>query len=125
METLKPRLQSLVDYGCDILLFGKDGNVPLWVRGSGYNAAGIDMLIQRCKGWYAQQAREHRIKRGDRVAVLGRGIAVVEQVDGKWIRAVLWNKSSLKIARVCVRWDAQNVRWDTSPHACVETNAKA
>ena len=29
------------------------------------------------------------------MAVLGRGIAVVEQVDGKWIQAVLWNKRAL------------------------------
>jgi hypothetical protein len=89
VETLESRLQSLVAYGCDIFLFGKEGNVPLWVRGSGYNAAGIDMLVQRCKGWYAQRARERRIKRGDRIAIISLGIAVVEQVDGKWIRAVL------------------------------------
>ena len=125
VETLESRLQSLVAYGCDIFLFGKDGNVPLGVRGTGYDPIGLDLLIEKCKSWYAQHAREQRIKRGDRVAVLGLGIAVVEQVDGKWIRAVLWNKSSLKIARVCVRWDAQNVRWETSPLACVEANGKA
>ena len=34
--------------------------------------------------------------RGDRVAVLGRGIAVVEQIDGEWIQAVVWNKRTLK-----------------------------
>jgi hypothetical protein len=79
VETLESRLQSLVAYGCDIFLFGKDGNVPLWVRGSGYNAAGIDMLVQRCKGWYAQRARERRIKRGDRIAIISLGITVVEQ----------------------------------------------
>jgi hypothetical protein len=26
------------------------------------------------------------------VAILGRGIAVVEHVDCKWIQAVVWNK---------------------------------
>jgi hypothetical protein len=50
---------------------------------------------------------------------------VVEQVDGKWIRAVLWNKRTLIIARVCVLWDDQNVRWETSPLACVEASRKA
>ena len=63
--------------------------------------------------------------KGDRVAVLGRGIAVVEHVDGKWIQAVVWNKCALRIARKCIRWDGQNMRWETSPHACVETNGKS
>jgi hypothetical protein len=49
------------------------------------------------------------------VAILGRGIAVVEQVDGKWIQAVVWNKCALRIARKYIRWDNQNMRWETSP----------
>ena len=63
--------------------------------------------------------------RGDRVAVLGRGIAVVEQVDDKWIQAVVLNKCVLRIARKHISWNDQNMRWETSPHACVETHRKA
>ena len=55
------------------------------------------------------------MKPGDRVAILGRGIAVVEQVDGKWIRAVLWNRSVLRIGRKEIVWDEGNMRWETSP----------
>jgi hypothetical protein len=125
MGSVESRLKTLAAYGCDIFVVGKEGRVPLWVKGSGYDPTGLDLLIQRCKGWYARWEEQWRIKRGDRVAILGRGIAVVEQVDSKWIWAVFWNKTSLKIARVCVRWDEQNVRWETSPLASVETNAKA
>jgi preprotein translocase subunit YajC len=96
--------------------------MPLWVRGSGYDAAALDLLLQRCKSWYAHRQRQRRIKRGDRVAILGRGIAVVEQVNDGWIQATLWNKSTLRIARKDVAWDDQNMRWETRPHVCVELN---
>ena len=65
------------------------------------------------------------LMRDNRVAVLGRGTAVVEHVDGKWIQAEVLNKCTLRIAHECIRWDDQNMRWETSPHACVETNDKA
>jgi hypothetical protein len=63
--------------------------------------------------------------KGDRVAILGRGIAVVEHVDSKWIFAAVWNKCELRIAREEIVWDECNMRWDTSPSACVETKGKA
>jgi hypothetical protein len=63
--------------------------------------------------------------KGDRVAVLGRGIAVVERVDGKEVHVVLWNRSILRIGRKHISWNDQNMRWETSPHACVETHRKA
>ena len=65
------------------------------------------------------------LRKGDRVAVLGRGTAVVEHVNSEWIQAVVLSKCPLRIARKCIRWDGQNMRWETSPHACVETKAKA
>jgi hypothetical protein len=51
--------------------------------------------------------------RGDRVAVLGRGIAVVEQVDDREVHAVLWSKLTLRIVRSEIHWDQQNRRWET------------
>ena len=41
------------------------------------------------------------------MAILGRGIAVVEHVDGKEVHAVLWNRSMLRIARKEIVWDEQ------------------
>jgi hypothetical protein len=58
--------------------------------------------------------------RGDRVAILGRGIAVVEQADSKWIHAVVWNKCSLRIARKEIVWDDRNMRWETDANALFE-----
>ena len=44
------------------------------------------------------------------MAILGRGIAVVEHVDSKWIQAVVWNKCELRIARKEILWDERNMR---------------
>jgi hypothetical protein len=122
VSVLEPRLNTLAAYGCDIHLIGREGNMPLWVRNSGYEAAALDLLAQRCKSWYARRQEERQIKRGDRVAILGRGIAVVEQVSDRWIQATLWDKRTLRIARKDVAWDDQNMRWETSPHVCAEVN---
>jgi hypothetical protein len=54
------------------------------------------------------------------VAILGRGIAVVEQADRKWIHAVVWNKCSLMIARKEIGWDEQNMRWETDANSAIE-----
>jgi hypothetical protein len=115
MGSVESRLKTVAAYGCDIHVLGEEGNVPLWVRGSGYDPTGLDLLVQRCKGWYAQRARVRRIGLGDRVAILGRGIAVVEQVEGRWIQAVLWNRSVLRIGRKEIVWDEQNMRWEVDP----------
>ena len=124
-KEMEARLGALAAYSTDIFIVGCGRKIPLCRRGAGFDATGLDYLIGKRTQYYVRRQRDRTLMRGDRVAILGHGIAVVEQVDGKWIRAVLCNKSSLKIVRVCVRWDAQNVRWETSPHACVETNAKA
>jgi hypothetical protein len=55
--------------------------------------------------------------RGDRVAVLGRGIAVVEHADDTEIHALLRNRSTLRIARKHIRWDDQNIRWETDANS--------
>jgi hypothetical protein len=60
------------------------------------------------------------LKKGDRVAILGRSIAVVEQIDGKWIQAVVWNKCELRIARKEIVWDERNMRWETDANSAIE-----
>jgi hypothetical protein len=67
---------------------------------------GRDYLIERSKRHYDRRQRDRNLKSGDRVAILGRGIAVVEQIDGKWIQAVVWNKCTLRIARKEIVWFA-------------------
>jgi len=113
MSMLELRLKTLTAFGCDIHLIGREGNVPLWVRGSGYEPAALDLFVQRSKSWYAQRQQERRIKRGDRVAILGRGIALVERVNDKHAHVLLWNRNVLKIVLKEIVWDEGNARWET------------
>jgi hypothetical protein len=118
-------LEAFAAYSTDIFIVGGGQKIPLCRRGSGFDAAGLDYLIGKRTQYYARRQRDRTLMRGDRVAVLGRGIAVVERVDSTWIQAVVWNKCELRIARKCIRWDKRNMRWETRPSASVETNGKA
>ena len=64
----------------------------MWKNGSGYDAAGLDYIIQMRQKHYIQQQQERTLKKGDRVALLGRGIAVVERVDEKEAVLILGNR---------------------------------
>jgi preprotein translocase subunit YajC len=72
----------------------------------------LDYLIEVRKEFYGRHWQERTLKRGDRVAVLGRGIAVVEQVDGKEVHVVLGNRLVLRIARKKIVVNEQNNRWE-------------
>jgi hypothetical protein len=113
MSVLEPRLKTLAAFGCDIHLIGREGNMPLWEKDSGYEAPALDLLVQRCKSWYAHRQQERRIKRGDRVAILGRAIALVEQVNDKHVHLLLWNRTTLRMGRKEIVWDEGNARWET------------
>lgn len=63
------------------------------------------------KKHYVRQQHERTLKKGDRGAVLRRGIAVVEQADGQDTVLVLGNKLELRIARKDVVLNQQNLRW--------------
>jgi hypothetical protein len=52
------------------------------------------------------------LKKGDRVALLGQGIAVVEQTDDKEASVVLWNRHVVRIARKDIVLNQQNMRWE-------------
>ena len=90
------------------------GTVPLWHSGSGYDAAGLDLILQQSKSWYARRGEECCITPGDRVAVLGRGIAVVETAGDTQVHAVLRNRSMLRIWRRDICWEEQNKRWEAA-----------
>jgi hypothetical protein len=49
---------------------------------------------------------------GDRVAVIRRGIAVVEHADETEVEALLGNKTILRMRRKDIAWNLQNVRWE-------------
>ncbi len=40
---------------------------------------------------------------------------MIEHVSRDLIHAVVWNKCALTITRQSIRWNGQNMRWETSP----------
>ena len=114
MASAESWLASLAAYDCDIFVARKQQTLPLWRNQSGYDAVGLDLLVQRCNEWYARRGEERRIKPGDRLAVLGQGIAVVELADRNDVYAVLWNRIRMRIERKEICWDEQNVRWEAA-----------
>jgi hypothetical protein len=117
-------LKTLAAYDIDIFIGGGRESIRLCRRGSGFDAAGLDFLIGKRTHYYVRRQLERTLKRGDRVAVLGRGIAVVEQADETEVHALLRNRITLRMRRKDIVWNRQNLRWETSPLACVEANGK-
>jgi len=71
--------------------------------------------MNRGEEWYARRKQEKILKPDDRIAVLGRGIAIVAQVNGEHVQAALWNRAVLRIRRTEIVWDEQNLRWESHP----------
>ena len=100
MSMLEPRLKTLAAFGCDIHLIGRLGNMSLSVKDYGYEPTALDLLIQRCKNWYAVRRLLRSIKRGDRVAIIGRGIALVTNTwNDRHVHVRLWNRNVLRLSR--------------------------
>ena len=94
------------------MILGEHEYIRLWKSSSGFDAAGLDYVLKTRKEYYVRRQRERTLKTGDRVAVLGRGIAVVEQADDKEALVVLWNRRVLRIARKDIVLNQQNMRWE-------------
>lgn len=124
MGKVESWLGTFSAYRCDIFIVGDSGTVSLWRTGSGVDANGLDLLVQRCGEWYARRAEERRLKQGDRIAVLRHGIAVVEHVGNDQVRAVLGGRSVLRIEREEVVWDERNMRWETARGAVIRLTAR-
>ena len=120
LAEIQSRLNMLTAYRSDVFVADPNGNIRLWAKDSGYDAAGLGYLIERSKQDHDRRRQERTLKRGDRVAILGRGIAVVEQVDGKEVLAVLWSKNVVRIGRKEIVWDERNMRWETDANAAFE-----
>jgi preprotein translocase subunit YajC len=111
MSQAESRLETLMAYGVDIAI-ASAAPIPLWSKRSGYDQAGLDLLIEKRKRWYSYQERERRLKDGDRVAVLGQGIGVVASADTNDVHVLMWNKVTLRLPRKRVVWSRQNWRWE-------------
>jgi hypothetical protein len=112
------RLKALIAYRCDIYIAQEGASIPLWRNESRFDAAGLNFLMGRGKEWYARHKQERTLKPGDRVAILGRGIALVGQANDRHVHVVLWDKDVLRLRRKDIVWDEGNTRWEAQP-ACV------
>ena len=84
----------------------------LWKHGHGYDTNGLDYIISLRGEHYLRQQEERNPKKGDRVALLGRGIAVIEQIDSKDAVVVLGTRHVLRIPRKEIALNQQNRRWE-------------
>jgi hypothetical protein len=112
LRGIQSRVRTLASYRVDVFVADPKGNIPLWSNGSGFDQAGLDYLINMSTEYYERRRQERTLKKGDRVAVLGRGIALVGPTDEKEVSVVLWNRQVLKIARKKIVWDECNMRWE-------------
>jgi hypothetical protein len=114
LTEIQSRLESLVAYCCDIFIAHDAESIPLWRKDSGIDGAGLAFLMCRGKEWYGRHKQHRTIKTGDRVAILGRGIGVVEQANDTHALVLLWNRTLLRISRKEIVWDKPNMRWEAS-----------
>src|SRR6266851_5959384 len=112
LTEIDARLKTLIAFGTDIFIVGDHESILFWKNGSGFDAAALDYLIKARKEYNDRRQWELTLKNGDRVAVLGRGIAVVEKIDHNQVHVLLRNTYALRIPRNHVVWDQQNRRWE-------------
>jgi hypothetical protein len=113
---IEARLKRVIAFGADIFLLCDHQSIPLWKKDSGYDAAGLDYLIKTRKEFYIRRQRERTLKKGDQIAVLGHGIAVVEHVEGKEALVVLGKRLELRIARKDIVMNQHYARWECDAH---------
>jgi hypothetical protein len=109
---LDARLKTLIEYGADIFLVGNHENICFWTKESGFDAAGVDYLLKTRQEYYIRRLHERTLKKGDRVAVFGYGIAVVEHTDEREALVVVGKRVVLRIALKDVILDQQYMRWE-------------
>jgi hypothetical protein len=112
LSEINARLKTLTTFGTDIFMLDDRQRIALWKNGSGYDAAGLDYLLNRRKEYYFRRGLERTLLKGDRVALLGLGIAVVESADGEEVGLVLGNRQVLRVARKDIALNQQNRRWE-------------
>ena len=110
---IEARLEALISYDRDIFILHKGASLPLWKNDSGFADVGLDYLMKRASKWYTQRNQESGIKQDERIAIVGLGTAVVDEIDGRCILAKIGNNTILNIDRKQVSWNKQNLRWES------------
>jgi len=109
------RLRNLTPFGADIFILHDHQRIALWKKESGYDATGLEYLIADRETYYVRHLNELTIERGDRVAILGRGIGLVKDTSPREVTVVLGKLAPLRIARKEIIRDQQNNRWEWNP----------
>lgn len=112
LAELDARLHALVAFGTDIFVLRNGESIRLWKHATGYDSDGLDYIINLRQEHYVRQQQDRALKKGERVALLGLGIAVIEQIDSQDIVLVLGNKLELRIARKDIVFNQHNLRWE-------------
>jgi hypothetical protein len=83
----------------------------LWKHGQGYDRDGLDYNIISLRGkHYLRQQEERKLKKGDRVALLERGLAVVEEADETEAVVVFGTRHVLRLPRQEIVFNQHNRR---------------
>ena len=112
LAELNARLRALIAFGTDIFVLRNGEGIRVWKHAAGYDADGLDYIINLRQKHYLQQQQERTLKKGDRVALLGGGIAVVERVAEKEAVVVMGNRSVSKIPLKDIVPSQRNLRWE-------------
>jgi hypothetical protein len=112
LAELNARLLALIAFGIDIFVLQNGESMRLWKHGQGYDSDGLDYIISLRGEHYLRQQEERKPKKGDRVALLGRGIAVIEQIDSKDAVVKLGTRHLLRIPRQKIVINQHNRRWE-------------
>jgi hypothetical protein len=119
LTEIDARLKTLIAFGAAIFILGDHESIRFWTNDSGFDAAGVDYLLKTRQEYYIRRQQERTLKKGDRVAVLGQGIAVVEHTDEQEALVVLWKRLTLRIALKDIVLNQQYMRWE-----CEANNAR-
>jgi len=112
LAELNARLHALIAFGTDIFVLRNSETIRLWKHGAGYDSDGLDYIINLRQKHYSRQQRERTLKEGDRVALRGQGIAVVEEANYKEAVVILGNRHAMRIAREDIVLNQHNRRWE-------------
>jgi hypothetical protein len=112
LAELNARLLALIGFGIDTFVLRNGESIRLWNHAAGYDADGLDYIIKLRQEHYLRQQQQRTLRKGDCVALLGRGIAVAVRVDEKQAVVILGNRVAHKITRSDLVFNQQNLRWE-------------
>jgi hypothetical protein len=112
LTEMEARLKTLIAFGADIFLVSDHESIRFWTNDSGFDAVGVEYLLKTRHEYYVRHRQERTLRKGDRVAVLGRGIAVVEQTDDQGALVVVGKRLAIRIALKDIVLNEQYMRWE-------------